>query len=173
MNASLAQRNDYQVKCYELNLAQLSGRLQWRRDDDDDDDEKRRWVHQKKAQRTRPNCFLEAEPNPKSRTYVADRTPAKEPNLRKREGKALTSPGNPLTNLTTVKLSRKKMSENLRPNVCGKYALQGSSRALYTPLYPTHKQCTWPVPVHEVGCAVLIWSGSDLVVWCGGSGLIW
>ena len=66
------------------------------------------------------------------------------------------------------------MSENLRPNVCGKYALQGSSRALYTPFYPTHKQCTWPVPVHEAGCAVLIWSGavkngillglSDLVV---------
>ena len=131
MIASLAQRNDYQVKCDELNLAQLSGRLQWRRDDDDD--EKRRRVHQQKAQKTRPNCFLEAKPNPKSRTYVADRTPAKEPNLWKREGEALTSPGHPLTNLTTVKLSRKKMSENLGPNVCGKYALQGSSRALYIP----------------------------------------
>ena len=65
------------------------------------------------------------------------------------------------------------MSENLRPNVCGKYALQGSSRALFTPLYPTHKQCTWPVPFHQVGCAVLIWSGSDLVVWCDGGGLFW
>ena len=75
------------------------------------------------------------------------------------------------------------MSENFRPNVCGKYALQGPSRALYTPLDPTHKQCTWPVPFHEVGCAVLIWSGavkngsllgwSDLVVWFDSSGLIW
>ena len=90
------------------------------------------------------------------------------PTYEKREGEALTSPGHPLTNLTTVKLSRKKMSENLRPNVCGTYALQGSSRALYTPLDPTHEQCTWPVPSHEVGCAVLI-----LVVWCGGGGLVW
>ena len=67
--------------------------------------------------------------------------------------------------------------------MCGKYALQGSSRALYTPLDPTHKQCTWPVPFHEVGCAVLIWSGavkngsllgwSDLVVRFGGRDLIW
>ena len=75
------------------------------------------------------------------------------------------------------------MSENFRPNVCGKYALQGSSRALYTPLDPTHKQCTWPVPFHEVGYAVLIWSGavkngsllgwSDLVVRFDSSGLIW
>ena len=154
MIASLAQRNDYQVKCDELNLAQLSGRLQRRRR------RKPAVSPSKKGPKTRPNLFLEAEPNPKSRTYVADRTPAKEPNLRKREGEALTSPGHPLTNLTTVKLSRKKMSENLGPNVCGKYALQGSSRALYTPLYPTHKQCTWPVPVHEAGCAVLIWSGA-------------
>ena len=75
------------------------------------------------------------------------------------------------------------MSENFRPNVCGKYALQGSSRALYTPLDPAHKQCTWPVRFQEVGCPVLIWSGavkdgslldwSDLLVWCGGGGLIW
>ena len=78
MNASLAQRNDYQVKCNELNLAQLSGRLQRRR----------RQRRRKKAvspsekdEKTRSNRFLEAKPNPKSRTYVADRTPAKEPNL--------------------------------------------------------------------------------------------
>ena len=80
------------------------------------------------------------------------------------------------------------MSENFRPNVCGKYALQGSSRALYTPLDPTHKQCTWPVPFHEAGCAVLIWSGAvmddslctDLIwwssltmVWCGSWCMVW
>ena len=80
------------------------------------------------------------------------------------------------------------MSENFRPNVCGKYALQGSSRALYTPLDPTHKQCTWPVPFYEVGCAVLIWTGAvmdgslwaDLIwwsgltmVWCGSWCMVW
>ena len=75
------------------------------------------------------------------------------------------------------------MSENLRPNVCGKYALQGSSRALYTPLDPTHKECTWPVSFQKVGYAVLIWSrvvkdgspwadlvssGAAVVVWSDG-----
>ena len=75
------------------------------------------------------------------------------------------------------------MSENFRPNVCGKYALQGSSRALYTPLDPTHNECTWPVPFHGIGCAVLVRSWavkdvslldwSDLVAWCDGGGLIW
>ena len=105
------------------------------------------------------------------------------PTYEKGKGRPLPAQGTQLANLTTVKLSRKKMSENLRPNVCGKYALLGSSRALYNPLDPTHKQCTWPVPFHEVGCAVLISSGgvkngsllgwSDLVVWCGGGVLIW
>ena len=28
--------------------------------------------------------------------------------------------------------------------MCGEYALQGLSRALYTPLNPTHKEFTWP-----------------------------
>ena len=77
------------------------------------------------------------------------------------------------------------MSENFRPNVCGKYALQGSSRALYTPLDPTHKECTWPVPFQGVGYAVLfggwwsvVWWG-DLILWSGlvvvvcSNGLIW
>ena len=64
------------------------------------------------------------------------------------------------------------MSENFRPNVCGKYALQGSSRALYTHFDPTHEQCIWPVRFHEVGCAVLIWiaevKDGSLVVWSDG-----
>ena len=79
------------------------------------------------------------------------------------------------------------MSENFRPNVCGKYALQGSSRALYNPLDPTHNECTWPVPFQNVGYAVLLgswrvkdgglWSGgviwSELVVWFDSGGLFW
>ena len=117
-----------------------------------------------------PNLIQKTEPIPKSRTLVAERTPAKEPNLWKREGETLTSPGNPLTNLTTIKLSRKKNSGVFRPKVCGKYALQGSSRALYTPLDPTHKECTWPVPVQEVGHPVLIgsWVVRDGGLWSGG-----
>ena len=59
------------------------------------------------------------------------------------------------------------MSGNFRPNVCGKYALQGSSRALYTPLDPTHNECTWPVPLQEVGYTVLIGS------WAVKAGLLW
>ena len=60
-------------------------------------------VHLEKAQKDeaeskKPNLFLKAE-------LTANRTPAKEPILRKREGEALANPGNPLANLTTVKLS--------------------------------------------------------------------
>ena len=56
--------------------------------------------------------------------------------------------------------------------MCGKYALQGSSRALYTPIEPTHKEYTWPAPVpfQEVWYAVLIgsWVVKDGVLWSGG-----
>ena len=80
------------------------------------------------------------------------------------------------------------MSKNFRPNVCGKYALQGSSRALYTPPWPNpqtmHLTCT--IPGDWLRCADLklssqgwwsvgmIWSGglvrwwrSDLMAWIG------
>ena len=62
------------------------------------------------------------------------------------------------------------MSENFRPNVCGKSALQGSSRALYTPIDPTHKQCTWPVPFTRLG--VLCWFELEQS-WMVVCGLIW
>ena len=39
------------------------------------------------------------------------------PSLKKGEGEVLTSPGNPLTNITTIKLSRKK-TEDFEPKVC-------------------------------------------------------
>ena len=64
------------------------------------------------------------------------------PTYEKGQGRPLPFWGTPLTNLTAVKVKPKKMSEKFRPNVCGKYALQSSPRALYTPLDPTHKQCT-------------------------------
>ena len=94
------------------------------------------------------------------------------PTYEKGKERPLPAQGTPLANLTTINLSRKK-SGNFRPNVCGKYALQGSSRALYTPLDPTHKECTWPVPFQEAGYAVLIgsWVVKDGVLWSGG--VIW
>ena len=52
------------------------------------------------------------KPNP-----IVDRTPAKQLKFEKREGEALTSPGNPLTTITTIKLSRKK-TEDFEPKMC-------------------------------------------------------
>ena len=47
---------------------------------------------QKRLKKTKPNRFLEAKPNPKSRNLIVDRTPAKEPNKKgKRAGEALAS----------------------------------------------------------------------------------
>ena len=54
--------------------------------------------------------------------------------------------------------------------MCGKYALQGSSRALYIPLDPTHKECTWPVQLQGVGCAVLFGEWCSVAWW---GDLIW
>ena len=53
------------------------------------------------------------KPNP-----IVDRTPVKQPKSEKREGEALTSPGNPLTNITTIKLSRKKNRRLRAEGVC-------------------------------------------------------
>ena len=167
MIASLAQRNDYQVKCDELNLAQLSGRLQRRRR------RKPAVSPSKKGPKTRPNLFLEAEPNPKSRTYVADRTPAKEPNLRKREGEALTSPGHPLTNLTTVKLSRKRC-----PKTSGRTCVESMLCKVHPELYvPPFTQPTNNAPdlyqftrlgvlcSFEVEQSRMVFCWADLIWW--------
>ena len=94
-------------------------------------------LHPKKKRKTKPSRILKAEID--SLTEHLQRNPTYE----KREVEALTSPGNPLANLTTLKLiNPNKKSGDFRPKVCGKYALQGSSRALYNPLDPTHKECT-------------------------------
>ena len=119
-----------------------------------------------------PNRFLESKPNPKSRTVLLLLTEhlQRNPSNEKGKGRPLPAQGTPLAKLSKLRLSRKK-SGNFRPKVCGKYALQGSSRALYTPLDPTHKECTWPVPFEGVGYAVLfggwwsvVWWG-DLILW--------
>ena len=132
----------------------------------------KRWTAERfpkrKAESKKPNLFLKAE------IFLLTENLQRNPSYEKRWGRPLPAQGTPLANLTTIKLSRKK-SGNLRPNVCGKYALQGSSRALYTPLDPTHKECTWPVPFQEVGYAVLIgsWVVKDGILWSGLAVLVW
>ena len=115
------------------------------------------------AESRKLNLFLKAE------LLLLTEHLQRNPSYGKGKGRPLPAQGNPLANLTTIKLSRKKV-RNVRPNVCGKYALQSSSRALYNPLDPTHKEWTWPVPFQEVGYAVLIgrWWSADRMVWVGG-----
>ena len=78
------------------------------------------------------------KPNP-----IVDRTPAKQPKFEKREGEALTSPGNPLTNITTIKLSRKKPKTSSRRCVCVCFKVCFvrfiQSSITLTSLDPTHK----------------------------------
>ena len=106
-------------------------------------------------------------------SLIADRTPAKEPNLWKRAGEALTSPGSPLTDLTTVKLSRKRC-----PKTSGRTCVESMLCKVHPELYvppssQTHKESTWSVPFQEAGYAVLIgiWVVKDGVLWSGG--VIW
>ena len=161
----------------------------------------------KMCKKMQPNRFLESKPNPKKPNLfleaelTADRTPAKEPNLWKREGEALTSPGHPLTNLTTVKLSRKRC-----PKTSGRTCVESMLCKVHPELYIT--PLTQPImnapdlyhfrmlgilcclEAEEsrmvvcglVGWSDLIWSGclvlrwwSVLMVWFGGSddGLLW
>ena len=63
----------------------------------------------------------------------------------KREGEALTSPGNPLTNLTTIKLSRKRSpGTSSRTCVDSMRCKVHPELFLFTPLNPTHKETIWP-----------------------------
>ena len=129
------------------------------------------------AESKKPNLFLKAE-------LTADRTPAKEPILWKREGEALTSPGNPLANLTTVKFSwknfRKLQAERVW-KVCFARFIQSS---IYPP-WPNPSRMHLTCTIQVVGYPVLFggwwsvvwrvyliwWSGLTVVV-CSG-GLFW
>ena len=115
------------------------------------------------AESKKPNLFLKAE------LLLPTEHLQRNPSYGKGKGRPLPAQGTPLANLTTIKLSRKKV-RNVRPNVCGKCGLQSSSRALYTSLEPTHKECTWPVPFQEAGYAVMIgrWWSADRMVSFGG-----
>ena len=108
-----------------------------------------------KAQKTRPNHFLEAKPNPKSLTCVTDRTPAKEPNIWKRQGRPLPSRRTPLINLITVKLSRKRCPKN-SGRTCVESMLCKVHPDLYIPLLtqPTNNA---PDLYHFTRMGVLCW----------------
>ena len=141
MKASLDQRIDSQVKCdRSIQLAQLSGSCTVK---------KTTTTTKIKAQKdaTEPfrRCQTESKkPNLSLKAELLSLTEhlQRNPTYEKGEGRPLPARGAPLTKLTTIELSRKKKSGVFRPKVCGKYALQGSSRALFTPFDPTHKECT-------------------------------
>ena len=127
MNASLAQRNDSQVKCNELNLAQLRGRLQRRR----------RRRRKKKAmspsakdEKTQSNRFLEAEPNPKSRPFSLAEHLQRNPTYQKGKGSPLPAQGAPLTDLTTVNLSRRRC-----PKTSGRTCVESMLCKVHPELY--------------------------------------
>ena len=93
------------------------------------------------------------------------------PTYEKREGEALTSPGNPIANLTTIKLSRIR-SRQTSGRTCVESMLCKVHPELYiTPLtQPTRNA---PDLYHFRRLGVLYWleAESRMVVWCGS--LIW
>ena len=93
------------------------------------------------------------------------------PTYEKREGEALTSPGNPLANLTTVKLSRIRS-----PETSGRKCVESMLCKVHPELYIpslTHPTRNAPnlYPFKRLG--VLCWfeAESRMVFWCGS--LIW
>ena len=92
----------------------------------------------------------------------------------KREGEALTSPGNPLTNLTTIKLSRKRSpGTSSRTCVDSMRCKVHPELFLFTPLNPTHKETIWPgLSGGWLFCANL-WLSDKLRGTWSGHGLVW
>ena len=83
MIASLDQRIDYQVKCDRSILFGATKRevvVKMTTKTTTTAAVAAKYI-QKGRKKTKPNRFQEAVPNPKSRTLIVDRTPAKEPNL--------------------------------------------------------------------------------------------
>ena len=93
------------------------------------------------------------------------------PTYEKREGEALTSPGNPLANLTTVKLSRIRS-----PETSSRRCVESKLCKVYPELYiPPLTQPSRNAPnlYHFMRLGVLCWleAESRMVFWCGS--LIW
>ena len=167
----------------QFHLAQLSGRLLWRRRRRR---QQQRWRWRRTTSKKSAKRCDAAEPFPISRAEsilkaellslieYLQRNPAYE----KGQGRPLPARGAPLTNLTTVKLSRNKVRKLQAESVwkvCFARFIQGS---IYPPLTQPIRNA--PNLYH---CDLLIWSRvvkdgclpgwSDLVVWYGGDGLFW
>ena len=147
-------------------MAQLSGRQQRRRRRGDDD-VTMKCIRRKdeKIPNWSRNLFEKAELLSLPNTCKATQE-------WKREGEALTSPGNPLTNLTTIKLSRKRSpGTSSRTCVDSMRCKVHPELFLLTSLNPTHKGTIWPGCL-EVGRSVQ--SCGWLISWeVGGLVMVW
>ena len=113
MKASLAQRRDCQVKCdksiqFGATKRETEAKTKTMTSATANPTEKANEGSAElfpriEAESKKPNLFLKAE------LLLLTEHLQRNPSYEKREGEALTSPGNPLTNLTTIKLSRKKL----------------------------------------------------------------
>ena len=108
-----------------------------------------------------PNRILKAEID--SLTEHLQRNPTYE----KREGEALTSPGNPLANLTTVKLSRIRS-----PETSGRRCVESMLCKVHPELYIT--PLTQPIrnapnlyQFKRLGVLCWLEAESKMVFWCG------
>ena len=139
---------------------------------------------QKRYQKTQPNCFLEAKPNRKAELMSLTEHLQRNPTYEKGQGRPWPTQGTPLTDLTTVKLNRKRCPKS-SGRTCGKYALQGSSRAPYNPPPSALTQPTNNAPdlYHFTKSGVLCWfeveqSGmvlckANLICWSGVAVVVW
>ena len=112
------------------------------------------------------------------------------PSYEKREGEALTRPGNPLTNLTTIKLSRKKFRKLQAERVWKVCFARFIQSSIYPP-WPNpqwmHLTCTitrswvccadWKLSSQGwctlVWCCYLNWwSGLEVVIWLSGGRVV-
>ena len=60
-----------------------------------------------------PNRFEEAKPNPKAEIMLLTEHLQRNPTYKKGQGRPLPARGNPLTDVTTVKLNRKLQAERV------------------------------------------------------------
>ena len=125
MKASLAKRNDYQVKCDKLNLAQLSGRLQWRR-------RRTRAVSpsEKCAKKRSRIVSYKSSRILKAKLMLLTENLQRNPTNEKGKGRPLPARETTLTNLTTVKLSRKRC-----PKISGRTCVESMLCKVHPELY--------------------------------------
>ena len=120
--------------------------------------------------KTQSNLFLETEPNPKSRTLSLTEHLQRNPTNQKGKGRPLPAQGAPLTDLTTVNLSRKKC-----PKTSGRTCVESMLCKVQPELYiPPFTQPTNNAPdlYHFTRLGVLCWFEVEQP-WMVVCGLIW